>query len=53
MYGVAKLEAFVSGVKLGVQIIVETYIDSSQNFKEMLKRATKNTSDECTTSFLS
>ena len=41
MYGIAKLEAFVPGVKLGVQIIVETYIDSSQNFKEMLKERQK------------
>ena len=35
MYGIAELEAFVSGVKLGVNIIVETYTDSSQNFKEI------------------
>ncbi len=35
MYGMAELEAFVSGVKLGVKIIVETYTDSSQNFKEI------------------
>ena len=39
MYGIAELEAFVSGVKLGVKlgvkIIVETYTDSSQNFKEI------------------
>ena len=35
MYGIAEIEAFVSGVKLGVKIIVETYTDNSQNFKEM------------------
>lgn len=35
MYGIAELEAFVSGVKLGVNIIVETYTDSSPNFKEL------------------
>lgn len=35
MYGIAEVEAFVSGVKLGVKIIVETYIESSQNFKEI------------------
>ena len=35
MYGIAELEAFVSGVKLGVNIIVETYTDSSHNFKEI------------------
>lgn len=35
MYGIAEIEAFVSGVKLGVKIIVETYTDSSQNFKEI------------------
>lgn len=35
MYGIAEIEAFVSGLKLGVKIIVETYTDSSQNFKEI------------------
>lgn len=35
MYGMAELEAFVSGVKLGVNIIVETYTDSSPIFKEI------------------
>ena len=35
MYGIAEIEAFVSGVKLGVKIIVETYTDRSQNFKEI------------------
>lgn len=35
MYGMAELEAFVPGVKLGVKIIVETYTDTSQNFKEI------------------
>lgn len=35
MYGIAELEAFVSEVKLGANIIVETYTDSSQNFKEI------------------
>ena len=35
MYGIAEIEAFVSGVKLGVKIIVETYTDGSQNFKEI------------------
>ncbi len=35
MYGIAEVEAFVSGAKLGVKIIVETYTDSSQNFKEI------------------
>ena len=35
MYGIAEIESFVSGVKLGVKIIVETYTDSSQNFKEI------------------
>lgn len=35
MYGIAELEAFVSGVKLGVKIIVETYTDSSLEFNEV------------------
>lgn len=35
IYGIAELEAFVSGVKLAVNIIVETYTDSSQDFKEV------------------
>lgn len=35
MYGIAELETFVSGVKFGVKIIVETYTDSSPNFKEI------------------
>ena len=35
MYGIAEIEAFVSGLKLGVKIIVETYTDNSQSFKEI------------------
>ncbi len=35
MCGIAEKDAFVEGVKLGVKIIVETYTDSSQNFKEI------------------
>lgn len=35
MYGIAEIEAFVSGVKLGVKIIVETYTNDSPNFKEI------------------
>lgn len=35
MYGIAEIEAFVSGVKLGVKIMVETYTGSSENFKEI------------------
>ena len=35
MCGIAEKDAFVEGVKLGVKIVVETYTDSSQNFKEI------------------
>ncbi|MBR5247098.1 MAG: hypothetical protein IKV25_07005 [Clostridia bacterium] len=35
MYGIAELEAFVSGMKLGVKIIVETYTGCSENFKKI------------------
>ena len=35
MYGIAEIEAFVSGMKLGVKIIVETYTDRSENFKQI------------------
>ena len=35
LYGIAELEVFVSGVKLGVKIIVETYTGKSPNFKEI------------------
>ncbi len=35
MYDIAEIQAFVSGVKLGVKIIVETYTDGSSNFKEI------------------
>ena len=35
MYGISEKEAIVSGVKFGVKIIVETYTDSSPNFKEI------------------
>lgn len=34
MTAIAEKEAFIQGVKLGIKIIAETFIDDSKNFKD-------------------
>ena len=35
MNGISEKEAFIQGIKLGIKIVAETYLDDSHNFTEI------------------